>query len=254
MNEDAGQMKNPSYLYKYQRLTAYSLASLINNTVWLSCPTVFNDPFDCAINLSTDKLKESLDHAISVIAEKRGIFKEELLNYDKVTFGDEIAYEKLRKSLKSAMQEIGVLCLSATPIEILMWSHYADNHKGFCVEYDFSEGTVLRRIARPVFYSENIPELSLKNIPANAQNNFLDICIFTKAKQWEYEQEWRAIMHEGNRCFQAPSEVKSIIFGARMPVDEKIMIHQALRNRNILFKEAKLREDRFAIEVMSFKI
>lgn len=248
-------MSNPTHLYKYQRLTAYSLASLLNDTVWLSSPTAFNDPFDCAITLSRDKLKESLDHAITEIARRNGIPKEQIANHDKVINQDEQAYEWLRNSLKNTMQRIGVLCLSATPNEILMWSHYADNHKGFCVEYDFSEDSHLRKIAEPVRYSETIPALSLANLPKGAEKNFLDICIFTKAKQWEYEKEWRVIMHEGGRSFQTPSKTTSIIFGARMPLEEKVMLYRALRHKEgIEFKEAQLLEDRFAIQFSPFTI
>lgn len=248
-------MSAPTHLYKYQRLTAHSLASLLNETVWLSSPVAFNDPFDCAITLSKDKLEESLEHAITEVAKKSEISREQIKNHDKVINQDQAAYEWLRNSLRTTMQKIGVLCLSATPCEILMWSHYAENHKGFCVEYDFSDGTQLRQLAHPVRYTETIPALSLANLPGDAKNSFLDVCIFTKAKQWEYEQEWRVIMHEGNRVFQAPSKATSVIFGAKMPIHEKVMIHHALRHKaGISFKQALLPDDRFAVDFGPFYI
>lgn len=249
------QMSAPTHLYKYQRLTAHSLASLLNETVWLSSPAAFNDPFDCAITLSRDKFKESLEHAITEIAEINKISREQIENHDEIINQDQAAYEQLRNSLRTTMQKIGVLCLSATPHEILMWSHYTDCHKGFCVEYDFSEGTQLRQLAQPVRYSETIPDLSLANLPGDAEVNFIDVCIFTKAKQWEYEQEWRVIMHEGNRIFQAPSKVTSVIFGSKMPTNEKVMIHHALRNKaGISFKQALLPDDRFAVDFGPFSV
>jgi hypothetical protein len=248
-------MSNPPHLYRYQWLTAHSLASLLNDTVWLSSPTTFNDPFDCAITLSSGKLKESLDHSIAEIARRNNIPREQIANHNKVFNQDEQAYEWLRNSLKNTMQSIGVLCFSATPSEILMWSHYANNHKGFCVEYDCSEGSHLRRIARPVSYSETIPSLSLANLPDGAESKFLDVCIFTKAKQWEYEQEWRVIMHEGERSFQAPARTTSIIFGARMPTEEKVMLYRAMTHKEgIEFRETKLLEDRFAIDFNTFTL
>lgn len=248
-------MSVPTHLYKYQRLTAHSLASLLNESVWLSSPTAFNDPFDCAITLSREKLNESVDHAITEISRRQGIPKEKIENHDKIINLDEAAYERLRSTLRNRMREIGVLCLSATPYEILMWSHYAENHKGFCVEYDFSEGTHLRKLAQPVRYSEVIPSLSLANLPSEAKDNFLEVCIFTKAKQWQYEQEWRVIMDEGDRSFQAPSKVTSVIFGARMPIEEKVMVHHALRHkRGISFKQAQLPDDRFAVEFEHFDV
>jgi len=48
-------MVTPNFLYKYQSLSAHSLAALTNNTIWLAKPTSFNDPFDCAITWPTTK-------------------------------------------------------------------------------------------------------------------------------------------------------------------------------------------------------
>jgi Protein of unknown function (DUF2971) len=31
----------------------------------------------------------------------------------------------------------GVLSLAEDPLSCLMWSHYSDSHRGFCIEYDF---------------------------------------------------------------------------------------------------------------------
>ena len=36
------------------------------------------------------------------------------------------------------MTALGVLCLSACDNSILMWSHYADEHKGFCIGFNNS--------------------------------------------------------------------------------------------------------------------
>lgn len=248
-------MVAPSHLYKYQRLSAHSLASLLNETVWLASPTSFNDPFDCAITLSKDKLQESLDHAIVEISRNRGIPKEVIEKHDHLTKNNAEAYELLRTTLKTNMGKIGVFCLSETSEEILMWSHYADNHKGFCIEYDCGADASLRKIATPVTYSESYPALSLANMPASSDNSFLNVCLFTKAKQWAYEREWRVVMSDGNRVFQAPSQVTSIILGSRMPTEDKVMLYKALRHKEgIQFKEAQLCDDRFAIEFHDFSL
>ena len=63
-------MEAPEFLYIYQPLTAYSLASLVNNTIWLAKPSTFNDPFDCAITLDRQKYKQSVMHAVRVAMER----------------------------------------------------------------------------------------------------------------------------------------------------------------------------------------
>ena len=53
-----------------------------------------------------------------------------------------------------------------------------------------------------------------------------------------------------DRNFQAPSAIVSVIFGARMPESDRVMITQALRHQpDINFKEARLKEGKFLIEI-----
>jgi hypothetical protein len=242
-------MSTPSHLYKYQRVTSYSLKSLADGTVWLSSPASFNDPFDCAINLDLKKLSESLAHAIGLITQNTGIDD----SLKEPSAADEIAYTQLRDGLQAHMQKIGVLCLSDTPNEILMWSHYAEYHKGFCIEYYVDETSPLKDMAKPVTYTDVYPSLSLKNLPGDAKENFIDVCVYTKAKQWSYEREWRAIMHIGEKLYRAPAPISAIIFGARMPDVHKRDIYEILRlTPGIEFKEAFLLEDVFGLDVRPY--
>ena len=242
-------MKTPLFLYKYQSFTQYSLQSLAENTVWMSSPASFNDPFDCAINLDPKRLHESVAHALEIIM-KNTVVDDALKVSSEL---DEAAYAELRESLRAHMQKIGVLCLSETPEEILMWSHYAEYHKGFCIEFMIDDTCLLGRLAQPVKYTEIYPSLSLKNLPADAEESFIDVCVYTKAKQWSYEREWRALAPAGSKLYRAPAPISAIIFGARMPDANKTEIHQILHlNPGIQFKEAFLLEDVFGLGFLPY--
>lgn len=118
--------------------------------------------------------------------------------------------------------------------QILMWSHYADNHKGFCVEYDLEllkkeiEFTLKeyefykdkdkylkeRNIAIvkaglfPVEYTSNrvnIPVSKLNQIDFDdigriKYNSNIDELIYktfiVKSSKWSYEKEWRIIIDD----------------------------------------------------------
>lgn len=118
-----------------------------------------------------------------------------------------------------------------------MWSHYAENHKGFCVEYDmstinprnllplkhsyskdneeafFAERTMLLTVAGlfPVIYTAsrvNIPKTKLKKLKFDANNNInhdneIDSLLYktfiVKSSKWNYEREWRIII-DGDIC------------------------------------------------------
>lgn len=244
-------MTTPDYLYKYQTLSAYSLASLTNNTIWMAKPTTFNDPFDCALTLDRAKYTESVMHAISVAMERaktEGLKPEHLRD---IWPGDAEAFEDLRGKLLGLVQTMGICSFSAVPNHLLMWSHYANHHRGFCVGYDCREGTLLRKKACKVRYEDTVPSLSAADFSPQNSNEAFDVLWLTKAKYWSYEEEWRVMMPEGNKTFQAPSAITAVIFGARMPESDRVMITHALRHEeNIQFKEAVLKESQFLIEIV----
>jgi hypothetical protein len=90
---------------------------------------------------------------------------------------------------------VGVLCLTSNPNSVVMWSHYADKHRGFVIELDsswqrFSEAKGLR----PVRYSEQRPTwdeaLTHGNDALDAQ---FDAVVFQKNDEWRYECELRQL-------------------------------------------------------------
>ena len=66
-------------------------------------------------------------------------------------------YESFKKRIQSA----GVFSLSVSkePLNILMWSYYANKHKGFCIEYDIDILTKYNSAANEFWikYSNKIP-------------------------------------------------------------------------------------------------
>ena len=100
-----------------------------------------------------------------------------------------------------------ITCFSKKSDEILMWSHYANKHTGFCVEYDFSKCTNWAALITlfPVIYSKNRPHFPMSIFEQS--NNFKDITIkegndsiislirllLIKSDIWSYEEEWRII-------------------------------------------------------------
>ena len=131
---------------------------------------------------------------------------------------------------KGFNENIGVLALTEKPDNLLMWAHYAQNHKGFVIEFDgdheyfhkqLSSSDELRYL-RKVRYSDKRPNIRLSTLE-EATDIFL-----TKSKEWEYEQEWRImrplrdatetinVNGEAIHLFSFPPDcVTGIIFGCR---------------------------------------
>jgi hypothetical protein len=93
---------------------------------------------------------------------------------------------KLRAKIQSwkhqMAKEHGILCFSGTWHNPLMWSHYADRHKGLCLGFDVPD-----TIVREVKYTTVRPKLG-KNISEDEIASLL----YLKYAGWSYEKEWRA--------------------------------------------------------------
>jgi Protein of unknown function (DUF2971) len=80
-----------------------------------------------------------------------------------------------------------VFCLSAKPNSHLMWGHYADHHRGICLEFDVR--TSLFSSATQVNYNASYPEYALDS--GGALSPF-----YTKSSDWSYEEEYRLVAQE----------------------------------------------------------
>ncbi len=93
-----------------------------------------------------------------------------------------------------------MLCFSATERCILMWSHYAEQHRGVVLGFDASllEAGYQMRLGK-VQYSDDLPEVIATADWIRSAVYGLDErkrlpdprCALTKHFGWHYEREWR---------------------------------------------------------------
>lgn len=113
-----------------------------------------------------------------------------------------------------------VLSLSAVPAHELMWSHYADGHRGVALVFDASGGEF--GLAFKVYYvEERVPV----DITTKTLATVLNATLLTKRSAWAYEQEFRCIAPDPpepatlrlDRQFMdfPASRLKGVIFGAK---------------------------------------
>jgi hypothetical protein len=133
----------------------------------------------------------------------------------------------------------GVCCFSAVMDNPLLWSHYANEHKGFCIGYS------LARVPEPklhkVVYGGSrsvktslIARALLEN-DYEAQNLLDQDVLLRKAPSWRYEREWRLL---GDRGVQrSPLELADVTFGLRCPEAIKYAVVSVLNPRAIKFFE-----------------
>lgn len=182
----------PKYLYKYYSNKPCNLESIKNCKLWFSAPCNYNDVFDC--DLSVDE-KAIMDFITNSFPDKRGVRVGSQM-WHEISKKSNHSVRELKKVLANIRNTIGIACFSESDDSLLMWSHYANNHTGICVEYDMIEVIdELKFTPVPVLYSGNrvvINKIGPKSINDDALDSFIH-CVVTKSIEWSYEKEWRII-------------------------------------------------------------
>jgi hypothetical protein len=108
--------------------------------------------------------------------------------------------------------DIGVLCVSEINDDILMWSHYADCHRGICFEFD-GMGTLMAH-AQKVSYAT---ERQFINPYRDDNVTAMEKALLTKSDHWSYEREWRLIAYKHGPGVQKfrPNNLTGIIIGTQ---------------------------------------
>ena len=121
-----------------------------------------------------------------------------------------------------------VCALTYQPESKLMYSHYADSHRGLCVEYglNFEDLSDENRMSYGnVSYSEKDQIYNLNDL------------YLLKNSDWRYEEEYRLVRFDNEAFF--PCEIKSITFGYRCPDEHRKIICKISRRLNISYWELK---------------
>ena len=189
--------KIPEFVYKYHPIDIYSLRNLKNAQIYFNAPKNFNDPFEINLNQSLDEMqyKTVLDHYKTECGNIRNP------SYQEVYTALKNALEKERERLLNSR---GCWCASAgnennLPKNILMWSHYANSHKGMCL--------ALKRISLEQIFGKEMKVVDYHDTPISlcplcliSACNCQDITkpLYNKSKIWEYEKEIRIFHEEPN--------------------------------------------------------
>jgi hypothetical protein len=159
--------------------------------------------------------------------------------------------EAMNKKFRDDRKNWGLFCMCESPKNILMWSHYADFHRGFCIQFVRSPENDLGKIekTRPVSYSHEYP--TADPYTENGMKKIYDELFFTKAKGWKYEKEWRMLNEKGDIEVPWPGRISAIIFGVNMPGPKRKAIKNILSdNQEIKYQQAVKVKNKFRLEII----
>jgi hypothetical protein len=306
----------PSSLYKYKSFNKNSLKLLETDKIYLARPTEFNDPFDCGLKMASKDLPDNYIKEIIVpytfnalkqeyncsYEEYDNLMRSENVIHDLAKFivekdmpyispkeRDKYIEEDKKRFIEANLdpglkENIYVTCFSETYESIVMWSHYANDHKGFCIEYDFKELGVNDPVARfifPVIYSKTLfdmkdylqdPNKDFGNVLKSYMDNIKEKDILNgitlpkldqtvnnmvgfynaliKSGDWAYEKEWRYIfiINTNKSVYLTVPKPKAIYLGAKILKENGEKILKIAKERDITVYKMKIKPSEFALE------
>jgi hypothetical protein len=225
----------PRKLYKYRSFGVTTLRMLGQGEAYFALPAQFNDPFDCSPTVRNDveirELERVWRRLVSRAMTKDAVLAQlhsyrysatEYGRHDDGAKGTEV-YRNLLvndvdEHVKAHFAGRGVLSLAARWDNPLMWSHYADEHRGICIEFDTADHRCER--LEPVAYGSTryllVSDLRdwFLNGSRDAEDKIGRQFLFAKAPQWRHEREWRAIA-SGAGVDGAPFKIAAVHLGLR---------------------------------------
>lgn len=261
-------MDNRILRYKYLPFNEGSLCVISEGTMKFTASADFNDPFDCIPVYDSENMREHLKGRKDLL-KKAGALNglspaKRIQSKNKMLAKIERAVES-GEYAEGLVQKLGVCSLSRSFKSLLMWAHYAKDHKGFVVEFSIPEviyGTeeeanksvVNYLYPFPVTYQEERPVINLKDSKyVNSEKNFL-----VKGTDWEYEQEERCLDLErkpGIHPYDRKEILSSVIAGSKMCAEDftrlkKVVGHASSElGRVIPIYKAGISKDRYEVIV-----
>lgn len=239
-NNRNGLERFPNSLYKYYAYNATFNENRLRGELFFSSPIHFNDVFDAQHEIINNSGK--IEDCVAIDRLKEIGFENPRDVLNSLRESDERKMEVRRRQI----EHVGILCLTNSPLNLLMWAYYGNN-EGYCIEYNISEirkriETKLKELnlnpqnryrAERVSYLSTLPSAPLFFDEENKVSP-LDK-YFCKAKAWEHENEYRiAISLGGDKSIQIDNIVKSITLGYNMSDNNKFsLISNKFLNSNI---------------------
>lgn len=270
MSED---VKKPVKLYKYRSLAPLDRRNtsriITRHEVYFASRSQFNDPFDCKfITVWEGSENEKTAFAAELAAKWYPNASEEKLQAVTLKFVSEFsgpdrtdhALADQSQLVQEGTRRIGIFSLSEVNNDILMWSHYADSHRGICLE--FSEMDV--GDYHKVDYVNSVPRFNpLSEFRRDdGTDSPVEQVVLSKWEHWSYEKEWRILSFDRDRPDATgpgvygykPQQLTGVILGSQISDDDRDDVLRWCRDQShdIAISQAREKTDAFGLDIVPY--
>ncbi len=150
------------------------------------------------------------------------------------------------------LQKTRVLCLSKDPANELMWSHYADGHRGIVLGFR-AKGFRPFSDARPVSYVADLR--SHEHVIPPDSDSHQQASLFHKKKSWSYEKEWRLVYPDNVKYLTMGDQVfQNVTFGYRTSTKDKKMITNCISNAGLQIEYFEISQEGYKLKRLPLSV
>lgn len=268
----------PTIRYKYVTIED-ARKILQNNTFRATPPNELNDPFELLPGSFSGCSKEDIRKEVMQrpevffdMAKDLQLFKDigdfiEKINKNEafmdnvvsVFFDSDSLMNKCIDSVREFSRNIGLICFSKNKSNILMWSHYANNHTGVIIGV---ESMLFSKLWIKVDYQPKRFEIPV-SIVERKKNPFA--VLERKSLDWQYEEEYRTVAilsdckyaldssKKSGKIYLYPFDkeaIKEVVFGINTPDNEKQILINELKSNyssSVVIKKAELHKTEYKL-------
>jgi len=227
-------------LYKYSDWNnEYTKENLKHNRLYFNIATNFNDPFDMYPNYQILDRKLYNNQQKKYLQKKKGYTKKNAriastLMSNKAILNTAIISMRYHKDIS----RYGITCFSENNSNMLMWSHYANNHSGICLGFDIPTDNLLLFFNNAFYPNIKLLKINYTSIRPvlpllKTDLTYEDILPIFKDKNsdWQYEKEYRLLLLGEKNSFPScltynSQYLKEIILGANMNLNDFINFYE----------------------------
>jgi Protein of unknown function (DUF2971) len=229
------------FLYKYHSFDGpYSIVNLrstiVDGVLRLSRAADFNDPFDMTAHVVVDGTpSERWERFESIVRrnEPHLGWRAQKAKIEELTKRPDAELIRFCKAAYANIKTTaGVYCFAGSGKSTLMWSHYAANHTGVCLQFERAKDFATLCQAVRVKYALDLPTVNWMT-PGHQE---VQRMLLAKHPDWAYEKESRIIAPEQAGLYLQfkPAALRGIIYGCKTTDMNIGQIQGLLRERKAL--------------------